>query len=94
MLVGVKRGTSTALTVICVAVTGLGLYNVYGDNAGVVADAQRAACAGQDGCKAELASFSRTPFAQKFSMRTPKSSVEVTCKRSAILVGSYACKVE
>jgi hypothetical protein len=92
MLGGVKRRGSTILTIVCIAVTACGLYNVYGDNKDVVADAQKTACGDQgDACGAQIGTFTRTPWSQTFSVHTPKRDVTVTCKRAAYLVGSYKC---
>jgi hypothetical protein len=90
--VTVKRYASTALTIVCVTVAGLGLYNVYADNADVLREAQRVAC-GADGpaCGAQMLSETRTPFGQTFSIHLPTRTAEVNCRRAAILVGNYAC---
>jgi hypothetical protein len=89
----VKRYGSTVLTIVCIAVAALGLFNVYADNDAVVQDAQRTAC-GPSGpaCGAQVTSQERTPFGQTFTVHTPTGSVGVTCRRSAILVGGYSCK--
>ncbi len=87
----VKRYGSTIFALVCIAVTGAGVYNVYGDNGAAVELAKKAACADAKECSPAETSEERTPFGQTFTMNVPKGSVVVTCHRAAYLVGSYAC---
>jgi hypothetical protein len=80
----------------------VGVYNVVCDNAEVEKLAQEAACGGgvgkaaQLGCTAQKTMMERTPFGQTFDFATSnkkQASVTVRCRRSAILVGEYACEL-
>lgn len=79
--------------------TGLGLYNVYGDNAAVHALAEKAACSNRP-CSAKVTRESRSPISQSFTYQVELSesgkakraaSVDVECKRAAVLLGDYTC---
>ena len=90
-----KRLVRPLISVLLIGATALGLYNVYGDNAEVVAMAKQVACSEQPKCTADLQSAERHAFGQAFTFRTNlkgESTVGVTCKRSLYLVGPYACQ--
>ena len=86
-----RRYGSTALTLLSFMVTGLCAYNVFGDNADVVALARTTA-----GCdeRCGLARVDRNPVQQRFELSKKGGTVIVTCSRSAWLVGAYACAVK
>ena len=89
-----KRSVQTGVAILCVVVSGAGVYNVVADNADVEHMAEGAACDGAPaGCKAEKTMMERTPFAQTFEYATPKRRVSVRCTRALVLVGDYACVV-
>lgn len=68
------------------------LYNVYGDNAALVSQAESVACGGT--C-VRLLRAERTPIRQSFTFQTsvrPAASREVHCTRALLLVGGYRCE--
>lgn len=80
---------------LCIGVTALGLYNVYGDNTEVLAQAEKVACEGRDSCTGRMTRMSRTPIGQSFTFQTdvkPPTLVDVDCNRSAYLVGEWSCR--
>ena len=89
------------IAVICIAGTGLGLANTYGDNSEVKELAQKAAC-GSPNCSISVLRESRSAFSQSFSFQTTliqkgksgqNASVDVECKRKQVLLGDYECIV-
>ena len=73
--------------------TGLGLYNVYADNAEVVTLAATTAC-GAASCVRTLRTH-RTPMGHDFEFQVsvePQRAVEVHCARAYLLMGSFACE--
>jgi hypothetical protein len=83
----------SAVALLCVVVSGLGVYNVVSDNADVEHMAEGVACGGGDlaACKAQKTMMERTPFSQTFVFVTTKRTVSVRCARAFLLVGDYAC---
>ncbi|HEX3777386.1 MAG TPA: hypothetical protein VHV51_23100 [Polyangiaceae bacterium] len=86
---------------ICIAVTGLGLENTYGDNTEVKVLAQKTAC-GSPSCSVNVLRESRSAFSQSFGFQTAlvqkgkderSASVDVECKRKQVLIGDYECVV-
>jgi hypothetical protein len=80
---------------LCVAVTVLGLINVYGDNREVVDMAQQSACAERSQCTARMTRMSRNPIGTSFTFQVdvkPQTTVDVDCNRSAYLLGDWSCK--
>ena len=84
---------------LCIAVTAIGLNNVYGDNAEVLKLAQKTACA-KEGCSYTTLRQERSAITQAFTFQTrlvekgsrEKSwSVDVECKREYLLLGAYRC---
>ena len=89
-----KRLIRPAVSVVIILATALGLYNVYSDNAEVVALAKQVACSDEPKCEATMSSQGRHAFAQTFTFRTNlprQSSAEVSCVRSLYLLGAYRC---
>lgn len=86
-----KRALQSGGFLLCVAASGLGIYNVMSDNADVERLAQQAACGDQTPCRAQKTSVERTPIAQTFEFVTAKRKVTIRCARSFILAGDYAC---
>ena len=80
-----------AVFVICVVLSVASIANVYSDNADVEALARKVACEPETTCAGTVTFMSRTPFSQTFELAIKKSSVRVTCTRSAYLFGDYAC---
>jgi len=87
------------ISLVLLAGTALGLYNVYSDNTDVKAEAERVACAGRE-CTSSFLRESRSPIAQSFTVQTKlvekgkvdrSASVDVECKREFFLVGAYHC---
>ena len=90
-----KRVLRRSFSVILIAATVLGLYNVYSDNAAVVAMAEATACGGRN-CTARITRQERNPFTQSFTFQTSiksHSTVDVTCARSLYLLGDYSCEI-
>jgi hypothetical protein len=86
------------LTVLLLIVTALGLINVYGDSAEVVALAQKAACRGGE-CPTRTTRIERTPFGHEYDLaatlpegkKSETVSVTIRCKREYVLLGDWAC---
>jgi hypothetical protein len=85
-----------------IVASAIGVYNVLSDNAEVERLAQEVACGGgvgkaaQLGCTAQKTMMERTPVGQTFDFATnnkKQPSVTVRCRRSALLVGEYACEL-
>lgn len=97
---GQSRGVfSRVLSLLLLAATALGLYNVYSDNKDVVALAERSACGERD-CSTKVTRESRTPISQSFTFQTRlvqkgrierNASVDVECRRAFFLLGEYSC---
>jgi hypothetical protein len=96
-----RSGVARALVVaVCLGVTALGLANTYGDNADVVALAERTAC-GAGHCSYEKLREERSPLAQSFTFhvrltqkgRERAATADVECRRAYLLAGEYACRL-
>ena len=88
------------LSIVLIGATVLGLINVYGDNRDVVKQAERVAC-GSERCSVNMTRMERNPISQNFSFQTQPlqkgqrgSAVDVTCQRTAWLLGEYVCRTE
>jgi hypothetical protein len=81
------------LPVTLLALTALGLFNTYGDATDVTRLAGVTACGGSP-CEVHMTEFSRSPLSHEYAFQVGKHGdmVGVTCARSAIFVGDYACK--
>jgi hypothetical protein len=84
-----KSPARKVFSALLVVATIAGLYNVIADNAEVLAQAKQIGCGGSDCAQTRE---SRWPWAQGFSFQSKRGSVDVTCTRSFVLVGTYACK--
>jgi hypothetical protein len=89
-------------SVLLIAGTVLGLYNVYADNTEVRVLAERTACGERD-CTARVTRESRSPISQSFTYQTEltekgrprrQASVDVECQRAYYLLGEYSCKAQ
>lgn len=82
------------LPVTLLGLTALGLVNTYGDATNVERLAEQTACGGAAPCSVRLSEFSRSPLSHEYAFQVGKrgDSVKVSCARSAIFVGEYACK--
>ncbi|HSU37960.1 MAG TPA: hypothetical protein VLJ38_00300 [Polyangiaceae bacterium] len=96
-----RSGPARALVIaVCLGVTALGLANTYGDNAGVVALAERTAC-GAGNCAYEKLREERSPLSQSFTFqvrltekgRERAATADVECRRAYLLAGEYACRL-
>jgi len=98
-----SRGFARHLTsVLLLGGTALGLYNVYSDNTELKRLAEQTACGARE-CSAKVTRESRSPLSQSFTFQTElvekgksgrRASVDVECKRSLILLGSYTCAAQ
>ncbi len=84
-------------SVLLLAATALGLYNVYGVSEEVEAKAGLAACGGVI-CPYQLTQGSRNPLFHSYGLSaTPpgksRRSIDVECKRTLYLLGEYECTV-
>ena len=81
------------LPVTLLVLTALGLYNTYGDATDVQKLAGDTACGGSP-CEVRMTEFSRSPLSHEYAFQVGKRGdmVHVSCARSAIFVGEYACK--
>ena len=94
----VKQFTRPLLTVFLLAITALGLINVYGDASDVVALAQKVACRGNS-CPTRTTRIERTPFAHEYDLaatiqngkQSDTVSVTIRCARAYILAGEWNC---
>jgi len=96
-----KSGLARAVVMaVCLGATVLGLANTYGDNADVIAKAERAACGGGT-CSYEKLREERSPFAQSFTFQVKLTergkergaTADVECRRAYALVGDYSCRL-
>jgi hypothetical protein len=89
-----KRAGQLLVFVLCVVFSVASAFNVFSDNSEVEKMAAAVAC-GEQGpsCRAQLTRLERTPFGQTFGMSTPKRTVDVVCRRAALMVGDYSCKL-
>jgi hypothetical protein len=81
-----------AISALLLLATVVALYNVYSDNAELVRHAEGLAC-GKAPC-VRLLRAERTPVKQSFTFQTslrPAKTREVSCERSFLLVGRFAC---
>jgi hypothetical protein len=81
-----------AMTVLLLIATLLAVYNVYGDNSGLVQRAESLAC-GNSPC-VKLLRAERTPLEQSFTFQTslaPPRTRSVRCARAMLLVGAFSC---
>ncbi len=86
------------VTVLLLAITALGLINVYGDASEVVALAQKVACRGNS-CPTRTTRIERTPFAHEYDLaasipngkQIDTVSVTIRCTRAYILAGDWNC---
>jgi hypothetical protein len=84
--------------VLLLAITALGLVNVYGDSSEVVALAQKVACHGVF-CPTRTTRIERTPFSHEYDLaatlqigkKSDTVSVTIRCARSYVLVGDWNC---
>lgn len=89
-----KNILRSGFSVVLLVATGLGLYNVFSDNAEVKNHAESVAC-GKPGCSLKLTREARNPIAQSFEYQLQKSSTPATvdCKLSLLLVGEWKCEL-
>jgi hypothetical protein len=93
-----KQFTRPLLTLFLLAITGLGLINVYGDSSDVVTLAQKAACRGTD-CPTRTTRIERTPFGHEYDLaatlqnakKSETVNVTVRCKREYVIAGNWSC---
>jgi hypothetical protein len=97
-----KTLVRSAIMVLCVAVTTLGLRNSHGDNSESLRLAERTACA-KEGCSFSLLRESRSAFSHEYSFQTrlvqkgaaaESASADVECKREAVLLGEWRCALK
>ncbi|HEY0468601.1 MAG TPA: hypothetical protein VGC79_30610 [Polyangiaceae bacterium] len=86
---------------LCLAATGFGLNNTYGDNADVKVLAEKTAC-GTAPCVVKTLREQRSAFKQSFGYQTALvekgksthgASVDIECARAYVLLGEYQCNV-
>lgn len=96
-----KSGLARAVVMaVCLGATALGLANTYGDNADVIAKAERAACGG-GACSYEKLREERSPFSQTFTFQVKLTergkergaTADVECRRAYALFGEYSCRL-
>jgi hypothetical protein len=79
------------ISIVLIALSILGLVNVYSDNSDVVAQAGKLAC---PQCDPRLIQSGRSPISQTLTFQTaPATLVTVECKRGLIFVGDYECQL-
>jgi hypothetical protein len=84
---------------LCLAATGLGLNNTYGDDTELKALAEKTAC-GSPTCSVKMLNEHRSAFSAGFGFQTSlvqkgktdrSASADVECRREYYLVGEYHC---
>ncbi len=93
-----KQFARPLVTVVLLALTALGLVNVYGDPSDVVALAQKVACHGS-ACPPRTTRIERTPFAHEYDLaatiqkgkQSETVSATIRCARSYVLIGEWNC---
>lgn len=95
-----KQLARPLFSLVLLAITVLGLINVYGDNTEVALKAKRVACGGQE-CPTQVTRLERNPLAQTFDIASEpngarKGSVTSTikCSRTQVLIGEWECRVQ
>jgi hypothetical protein len=95
-----KRYFRPVLSLLLLAATALGLYNVYGDNSEVQSMAKQVACGGHE-CQTQLTRVERTPIGQSYDLVAgqkgpsgPSTTVTVSCRRAYFLVGAWSCQAD
>lgn len=88
-----KKIARSALSILLIAATGFGLYNVFSDNADVRAQAELTAC-GKRGCSVRLTREARNPIGQSFEYQVDdrQGVAAVECRRAFFLVGDWNCE--
>ncbi len=76
------------LSALIVLASIAGLYNVMVDLPEVEVEAKQVACGAADCPKTHA---DRWPWARGFTFQSKHGSVDITCKRSLLLVGAYSC---
>ena len=86
------------VSLLLIALTVLGLINVYGDNTETRRLAEETAC-GKPGCAVQMTAMSRNPLGQSFTFQTAMTapgasvaSVDVECQKAMIFVGEVSCE--
>lgn len=86
------------VTLLLIAITVMGLLNVYGDASEVVALAERIVCDGSS-CPTRTTRIERTPFSHEYDLVATRAegtksrtvSATVRCSRAYVLVGAWSC---
>ncbi len=89
-----RRAIRPIISIVLIAVTALGLMNVFEDNATVIAEAQTVACGGTT-CAVKMTRMERNPLFQTFTFQTSiqkQTTATVKCHRQFYLVGPYECE--
>ena len=89
-----RRIIRPIISVALIAVTALGLLNVFEDNTAVINQAQTTACGGST-CAVKMTRMARNPLFQNFTFQTSvknQTTVDVECRRELYLVGAYKCE--
>lgn len=77
------------LSLTLLALTALGLHNVYADNTAVMDLAKGAAC---DACQATISQVGKSPINHTYIFATGSGTATVKCQRTYIFVGAYSCE--
>lgn len=104
-----KKALRAAVFLLCIGFSVAAVVNVFADNTEVEQMAKEKACEGvavkplpaaappgakPGDCAMSMTRMSRTPFAQSFEYSGKNPTRHISCKRSLILVGAYACTAE
>jgi hypothetical protein len=80
--------------ILCIGVTVVGFYNVYGDNGEARSLAESTAC-GKPGCSPRLLENARNPIGQTFAFQLGETGrSNVSCHRKFYLIGDWTCERE
>jgi hypothetical protein len=92
------RGVSRVLALAGIVCGAAAVYNVFGDQAQLEADARRVACAARATnaapvCRLRLKQLARSPFKQAYQFASPGGGgiVAVDCARHWVLFGDFSC---
>ncbi len=92
-----NRNLKTGISILFLAASALGAYNVFADNTEVEHMAETAACAvpgGTQPCKPQKTYMARNPIGQTFEYQAGNKRVRIRCARAFVLAGAYSCSPE
>ena len=91
-----KQRLKSLLSLLLLAASIAGAYNVMSDNADVEKLAMATACESSTAkpCKPQTTMMARNPIGQTFELADGARHVRIRCARQLVLVGDYRCTLE